>query len=295
MIIKQNKKIKKCTGCKKIKNIDDFAYRLKKQNTRQSKCKSCRNEEYRLKSLSLASNFKNKTNISKNQTKVNPVTINQKKIFDPKKINDILDLHEDSDLKTAYIDTVKHSLSSSTGYNIKEEVVASVLKLNHCIDINGPDAYDDNGNPWEIKTNTISEFNNNTAKFGGVFNDITEKKLLEIPKYQIAVAVFIGSYLFAMATFPGSWSPFMDRLTKEYNEKNSSKKAKRLSSSFHYNDWKDCPEMEWAVLPGIKELFKYRDRVSEYLFDDLCCACTDVMESSASGLTSRSKSVNVRF
>ena len=275
--------VRKCTKCSEVKPLEEFHKKKGGKYGRNSRCKECINAYDR----------------AYNKSQQAPETISletkkvQDKIYDPLAINNVLDAHEDSELKDMFLTILKSSLASSTGYNIKEEYVANVLDLNHCKDVNGPDAYDWHNNPWEIKTNFISANGNSKISFGGTFNDITAHKLQDILKYTMAVGVFIDHELFAIATFPASWPPFYDKLKQQFEKKIEG--GGRVCSGFYYNNWKDCPDLEWAVLPDVITLNKYQHKLTKNMFDDLMNACTDAMEQPNARLTSRSKHVNVRF
>jgi hypothetical protein len=270
---------KTCTICKQYKTVDEF-YRTR------SECKLCFKARSKKRYQQTRSNNDNNNRVSANMN-----MLAKNKMFDPKRINQILCAHEHSELKTAFLDMLKYVVGSSTGYNIKEEIVANVLDLNHCKDVNGPDAYSTQGEPWEIKTNFVAVNGTNTIKAGGSFNDITAEKLLEIPKYKMAVGIFVDHYLLAIGTFPGSWPPFLSKLEDQYQK--AKNRGGRVCSSFHYNDWKDCPDLEWAVLPDIKSLMLFKDKLTKRMFDDLVEACTCAMEQQHSQLTSRSERANI--
>jgi len=272
-----------CTKCNTVKSLNEFHRKIGGKHNRNSRCKECIN------------NYDRAYNKSRRTSSVNSLTpkINNSKIYDPFAINNVLNVHEDSKLKDMFLTILKSSLASSTGYNIKEEYVANVLDLNHCTDVNGPDAYDNNNSPWEIKTNFVSANSSNKVTFGGTFNDITEHKLQDVLKYKMAVGVFIDHYLFAIATFPASWPPFYNRLKEEFER--GKRNGGRICSGFHYNDWKDCPDLEWAVIPDVNTLYKYQNKLTKSMFDDLTNACSNAMEDPNARLTSRSECANIKF
>lgn len=271
--------IKECSGCKTFKKIDQFHYRSKATNIKHSRCIECTKKQ--------------KTKIKASVViKDIPDMLSNNSMFDPLTINEMLAQHEHSQLKEHFLKLLKYVIGSSTGYNIKEEFVANVLNLKHSKEIGGPDAHDSINQPWEIKTNFVAMGGSNTIKAGGTFNDITEEKIKQISKYKMAVGIFVDHYLLAIATFPGSWSPFIQRIEKEYRL--SSQKKGRVCASFHYNDWRDCPDLEWAVLPDIKSLLSFKNKMTQKMFDDLVEACTASMETDKSQTTSRSKNANIQ-
>jgi len=283
---------KACTRCGVTKPLTEYHKKVGGKYDTAAKCKPC----MQVVSKGYRSNGKTSTpSMAAPKTptaKLANMNVTKTTMFDPFNINQILDAHTDSTLKSSYVDLLKHTLGSPTSYFAKEEMVSAVLDLFHCKDINGPDAYDDNAAPWEIKTNSVTMSSDNSkATFGGTFNDITEHKLLEVAKYKMAVGVFVDHYLLAIATFPGSWPPFYNRLEKELRKKSKG----RVCSSFHYNDWKDCPEMQWDVIPDPASLDKFRNKLSKSMFDDIQEAQARAMEHEKAYRTSRSPYVNIKY
>jgi hypothetical protein len=275
--------IKECTSCKTYKNIDQFHFRSKEKNILHSKCSQC---------TSVSRKNKVKSNSNTSFLEQPATTLSKNSMFDPASINEILAQHEDSKLKDLLLSILKYAIGSSTGYNIKEELVANVLNLNHSKEIGGPDAHDSLNQPWEIKTNFVAMSGNRAITAGGKFNDITEEKIKQIPKYKMAVGIFVDHYLLAIGTFPGSWGPFMERIEKRYQT--SKNKKGRVCAEFYYNDWRDCPDLEWAVLPDVKSLIAFKSKMTQKMFDDLIEACTSAMEKDKAHTTSRSKKANIQ-
>lgn len=286
-----------CTSCGQTKSLNDFHNKNGGKYGKNSRCASCikvvNHTRSKLRSpiAITPTKTKTKTPIITPTSKLANMNVTKTTMFDPFNINQILDAHTDSSLKSSYVELLKHTLGSPTSYFAKEEMVSAVLDLYHCKDINGPDAYDDNAAPWEIKTNSVTMSSDNKATFGGTFNDITEHKLLEIAKYKMAVGVFVDHYLLAIATFPGSWPPFYNRLERELRKKTKG----RVCSSFHYNDWKDCPDMQWDVTPDPKSLDKFKNKLSKAMFDDIQEAQALAMEKDKAFRTSRSPYVNIKY
>jgi len=282
-----------CTGCNTTKPLVEFHFKNRGKYGRNSRCAVCISGVNKSR---IGDNTKRKNPVIASSKTINPklstMNVTKTSMFNPFNINQLLDKHPDSELKASYLAILKHTIGSPTGYFAKEEMVATVLDLFHCKDINGPDAYDNDALPCEIKTNSITMISENSkATFGGSFNDFTEHKLKDVANYKMAVGVFVDHYLLAIATFPGNWPPFYNRLERELRKNVKG----RVCSTFHYNDWKDCPEMKWDVIPDVASLIKFKSKLSKVMYDDIQEAQTCAMEEARVYLTSRSDRVNIKY
>lgn len=167
-------------------------------------------------------------------------------------------------------------LKGSGNWQLRE--MATALALGHVhgsADVNGPDAYGLDGQPYEYKINWVSSDNPETGLEGsGSFNDYpTEERLNNLlnSDIRLVVACWIDHRLFLAAEVPITWKPLAERLRDDFNKR---KDANRTCLGFNYSHWITCPNLVWHVRPTLRDIFDEQKNLSRsFLY-----ALLDVLE-----------------
>lgn len=181
-------------------------------------------------------------------------------------LNQWLEINEVDDIiKKSFYNIRNNMLGDRDSWKQREYHASAALDWEHDSGKDGADAMDGARN-IELKINWISDKQGTVSKLrgSGVFNDYSQERLdrLYTQNYLVAIPLYVGSKLFAMPSFPAKYKEFYDRLGEELRKKENSK---RISLKFSLTHYKECPNLNWEILPTVEDYNRYKHRIPETL------------------------------